>query len=272
MSNKEKYDRVFIESFSVDAEKLNEKLEYNSIETWDSIGHMQMIAELEDIFIYTNRSNIKFVEQITSTFDNMDVFINMLENVLENYEDDEKERNVVSDDLFFSEILKTDIISNESKIIDVRPYKEYINPKLKQIIIVHNDEKHNVQLVLDKLCKLYSNEKYEIEIILSYTENINVDKIKSELKIKKVSSKNNSYKELLIKAKEKISYNTDIILMQTSNIYQCSEIILYSLLNLTKNKYYSYPIYNLTSEKEKIGLQYMFNNDRCCRDTPGFCR
>ena len=50
MSNKEKYDRVFIESFSVDAEKLNEKLEYNSIETWDSIGHMQMIAELEDAF------------------------------------------------------------------------------------------------------------------------------------------------------------------------------------------------------------------------------
>ena len=50
MSNKEKYDQVFIESFSVDAEKLNEKLEYNSIETWDSIGHMQMIAELEDTF------------------------------------------------------------------------------------------------------------------------------------------------------------------------------------------------------------------------------
>jgi len=50
MSNKEKYDRVFIESFSVDAEKLNDKLEYNSIEEWDSIGHMQMIAELEDAF------------------------------------------------------------------------------------------------------------------------------------------------------------------------------------------------------------------------------
>ncbi len=50
MSNKEKYNRVFIESFSLDEEKLNEKLEYNSIEAWDSIGHMQMIAELEDIF------------------------------------------------------------------------------------------------------------------------------------------------------------------------------------------------------------------------------
>jgi acyl carrier protein len=50
MRNKEKYDRAFIESFSINANKLNEKLEYNSIETWDSIGHMQMIAELEDTF------------------------------------------------------------------------------------------------------------------------------------------------------------------------------------------------------------------------------
>ena len=50
MSNKEKYDKVFIESFSVDVNKLNEKLEYNSIQSWDSIGHMQMIAELEDTF------------------------------------------------------------------------------------------------------------------------------------------------------------------------------------------------------------------------------
>ena len=30
--------------------KINDKLEYNSIATWDSIGHMQMIAELEDAF------------------------------------------------------------------------------------------------------------------------------------------------------------------------------------------------------------------------------
>ncbi len=50
MSNKETYDKVFIESFSVEEKKLNDKLVYNSIETWDSIGHMQMIAELEDAF------------------------------------------------------------------------------------------------------------------------------------------------------------------------------------------------------------------------------
>ena len=50
MSNKETYDKVFIESFSVEEKKLNEKLVYNSVETWDSIGHMEMIAELEDVF------------------------------------------------------------------------------------------------------------------------------------------------------------------------------------------------------------------------------
>ena len=50
MNNKDNYDQVFIETFSVDKNELNDKLEYNTIEAWDSIGHMQMIAELEDDF------------------------------------------------------------------------------------------------------------------------------------------------------------------------------------------------------------------------------
>ena len=50
MNNKDNYDQVFFETFSVDKNDLNDKLEYNSIEAWDSIGHMQMIAELEDTF------------------------------------------------------------------------------------------------------------------------------------------------------------------------------------------------------------------------------
>ena len=50
MSNKDNYDQVFIVSFDLDAKQLNDKLEYNSIKSWDSIGHMQMIAELEDAF------------------------------------------------------------------------------------------------------------------------------------------------------------------------------------------------------------------------------
>ena len=50
MSNKEKYDNVFIECFGVKAEDLNDKFVYNCIATWDSVGHMGMIAALEDAF------------------------------------------------------------------------------------------------------------------------------------------------------------------------------------------------------------------------------
>lgn len=50
MSNKEKYDNVFIESFSISAEMLNDSLVYQSIPAWDSVGHMGMIAGLEEVF------------------------------------------------------------------------------------------------------------------------------------------------------------------------------------------------------------------------------
>lgn len=50
MNNKQKYDQVFISSFSIDESVLNENLEYNTIPDWDSIGHMELIAELEEVF------------------------------------------------------------------------------------------------------------------------------------------------------------------------------------------------------------------------------
>ena len=50
MQNKKAYDSVFIECFSVTAEQLNDELEYNSIQEWDSVGHMSMIAGLEEAF------------------------------------------------------------------------------------------------------------------------------------------------------------------------------------------------------------------------------
>ena len=50
MNNKEKYDQIFIESFSIDKSKLGDNLEYNSIPEWDSVGHMSMIATLEEAF------------------------------------------------------------------------------------------------------------------------------------------------------------------------------------------------------------------------------
>mgnify|MGYP003632304685 FL=1 len=50
MSNREKYDNAFIETFEISKDILNEKLEYQSIAEWDSVGHMSLIAALEDVF------------------------------------------------------------------------------------------------------------------------------------------------------------------------------------------------------------------------------
>lgn len=50
MSNREKYDAAFIETFEITKDNLNEALEYQSITAWDSVGHMALMAALEDEF------------------------------------------------------------------------------------------------------------------------------------------------------------------------------------------------------------------------------
>ena len=50
MTNKEKYETIFMDSFSIDKTKLNEELVYESVPDWDSVGHMGLIAELEESF------------------------------------------------------------------------------------------------------------------------------------------------------------------------------------------------------------------------------
>jgi hypothetical protein len=50
MTNKDKYDQVFIDSFSLEKSALGADLQYQSVESWDSVGHMGMIANLEDCF------------------------------------------------------------------------------------------------------------------------------------------------------------------------------------------------------------------------------
>jgi len=49
MSNLEKYNNAFCESFEITEEQLN-GLEYQAIEAWDSVGHMSLIAAIEDAF------------------------------------------------------------------------------------------------------------------------------------------------------------------------------------------------------------------------------
>lgn len=50
MTNKEKYINAFVEGLEIDASIVKEGLEYQSIPEWDSVGHMGLIACLEDAF------------------------------------------------------------------------------------------------------------------------------------------------------------------------------------------------------------------------------
>ena len=50
MSNKQKYQDIFIKSLSINDKKFDENIEYNEIPEWDSIGHMTLISELEEGF------------------------------------------------------------------------------------------------------------------------------------------------------------------------------------------------------------------------------
>lgn len=49
MTNLEKYQEAFITTFGITKEEL-ETLEYQGIPSWDSVGHMQLVAALEDTF------------------------------------------------------------------------------------------------------------------------------------------------------------------------------------------------------------------------------
>ena len=49
MSNNQKYIQCFTESFGI-SETDTPALKYQSIPSWDSIGHMQLMSQLEDIF------------------------------------------------------------------------------------------------------------------------------------------------------------------------------------------------------------------------------
>ncbi|WP_291969667.1 acyl carrier protein [Candidatus Symbiopectobacterium sp.] len=50
MSNFEKYKSAFVTTFDIDNENGIEELKYQSIEAWDSVGHMGLVAALEDDF------------------------------------------------------------------------------------------------------------------------------------------------------------------------------------------------------------------------------
>lgn len=49
MSNREKYNQAFVTAFEIEESQLV-GLQYQDVKAWDSIGHMNLVAELEDVF------------------------------------------------------------------------------------------------------------------------------------------------------------------------------------------------------------------------------
>ncbi|MBD5229995.1 MAG: acyl carrier protein [Bacteroidales bacterium] len=49
MTNKEKYANIFCETLEIEADKL-QGLQYQGTELWDSVGHMTLVANLEEAF------------------------------------------------------------------------------------------------------------------------------------------------------------------------------------------------------------------------------
>jgi acyl carrier protein len=49
MENLRKYNKVFMETLDIEEEKLI-GLKYQDTENWDSVGHMSLVATLEDTF------------------------------------------------------------------------------------------------------------------------------------------------------------------------------------------------------------------------------
>ncbi len=50
MSNKEKYVAAFVNGLEIEQDQVTPDLKYQDIENRDSVGHMELIAELEDAF------------------------------------------------------------------------------------------------------------------------------------------------------------------------------------------------------------------------------
>jgi acyl carrier protein len=49
MTNLEKYNNAFTETFDITEDKLT-GLKYQEINSWDSVGHMSLVAAIEDAF------------------------------------------------------------------------------------------------------------------------------------------------------------------------------------------------------------------------------
>lgn len=49
MTNLEKYDKLFLDAFRVTPDELP-GLKYRGIQAWDSVGHMDLMSAMEEVF------------------------------------------------------------------------------------------------------------------------------------------------------------------------------------------------------------------------------
>ena len=72
MNNREKYNNVFVEALEISADKVDSSLEMGKNLQWDSVGHMNLIAHLEETF------NIEFEMEDMMMFNSYNAGIEIL--------------------------------------------------------------------------------------------------------------------------------------------------------------------------------------------------
>lgn len=50
MTNKEKYDNIFVEVFGVDPTTLNDNFSKDTVESWDSVHQLNLVSLAEETF------------------------------------------------------------------------------------------------------------------------------------------------------------------------------------------------------------------------------
>jgi len=72
----DKVREIFSNVFEVDISEVD-NIEYQSVEAWDSIGHMMMISELESEFgISIDMDDVIVISKISECFDILKKYIN----------------------------------------------------------------------------------------------------------------------------------------------------------------------------------------------------
>jgi len=57
MTNEERYDLIFKDTFNVNDDALNQTFTFRNVNQWDSVAHMSLVSKLEDTFDVLLESN-----------------------------------------------------------------------------------------------------------------------------------------------------------------------------------------------------------------------